>query len=100
MKEHWNGLYIRKSRHHSVKGRPDSLYYLPDINGGTENLMLPVPEEEYFHEKNHVISPDHNNKYQQYFEYVVQVCSLRKPDDWRGARALSRTIMRHAQADG
>ena len=85
MKEHWNTHYIRKSRHDSVKGRPDSLYYLPDMHGGRENLIRPVPEEEYLYAKNHVISPDENNKYQQYFEYVVQVCNVRKQDDWRGA---------------
>ena len=99
VKEHWNTHYIRKSRHDSVKGRPDSLYYLPDMHGGRENLILPVPEEEYLYAKNHVISPDENNEYQQYFEYVVQACNLRKQDDWRGARALFRTITRFAEAD-
>eukprot|EP00794_Sanderia_malayensis_P007626 gene7626-8468_t len=99
VKEHWNSHYIRRSRYDTVKGRPDSLYYLPDINGGTENLIMPVPEQEYLYAKNHVISPDENNEYQQYFEYVVQMCNLRKPDDWRDAQALFRTIIRYADAD-
>ena len=98
VKEHWNCHYIRRSRHDTVKGRPDSLYYLPDINGGLDNLILPVPEQEYLYAKDHVISTDEENHYHQYFEYVMQVCNLRKPDDWRDAQALFQTIMRYAEA--
>eukprot|EP00795_Rhopilema_esculentum_P014495 gene14495-5557_t len=99
VKDHWNCHYIRRSRHDTVTGRPDSLYYLPDINGGLDNLILPVPEQEYLYAKDHVISTDEENQYQQYFEYVKQVCDLRKPDDWRSAQDLFETIMRYAEAD-
>eukprot|EP00794_Sanderia_malayensis_P011647 gene11647-12845_t len=88
VKEHSNSHYIRRSRYDTVKGRPDSLYYLPDINGGPENLIMPVAEQEYLYAKNHVIRPEENNEYQQYFEYVVEMCNLRKPDDWRDAQVL------------
>ena len=99
VKEHWNSHYIRRSRYDTVKGRPDSLYYLPGANGGTENLILPVPQQELLYAKNHIISPDASNEYQQYFDYVVQVCNLREPDDWRGAQVLFQTLIRYAEGD-
>lgn len=33
MKEHWNTHQIRGSRHDTISGRPDSLYYLPELRG-------------------------------------------------------------------
>ena len=43
VKEHWNTHYIRKSRYDTVAGRPDSLYFLPEVNGGVSDIILPVP---------------------------------------------------------
>ena len=36
IREHWNTHHIRGSRHNTVKGRPDSLYYLPELHGATD----------------------------------------------------------------
>ncbi len=58
---HFNSHYISKSRYGSVRDRPDSLFFLSDIHGGAENLILPVPEHEYLYAKNHVLSQDENN---------------------------------------
>ena len=33
VKNLWNTHYIRKSRHDTIPGRPDELYYLPENNG-------------------------------------------------------------------
>ncbi|XP_044180748.1 uncharacterized protein LOC122961932 [Acropora millepora] len=46
VKEHWNSHRIRKSRHNTVSGRPDSLFYLPEHHGAVENLLLKVPQSE------------------------------------------------------
>ena len=32
VKEHWNTHYIRRSRHNTVKGRPDSLFFFARIS--------------------------------------------------------------------
>ena len=32
LKEHWNSHYIRESRHDTVKGRPNELFYLPELH--------------------------------------------------------------------
>ena len=39
VKEHWNAHRIRKSRNNAVTGRPDSLYFLPEIHGARDCLF-------------------------------------------------------------
>lgn len=46
LKEHWNTRYIRKSRHYTIPGRPNSLYYLPENHGRAPNLKAHVPNNE------------------------------------------------------
>ena len=43
IKEHWNTHYIRKSRHDTVSGRPDSLYYLPTVMVAATILLCQFP---------------------------------------------------------
>ena len=75
VKEHWNTHRIRGSRHDTVSGRPDSLYYLPELHGATDQLLLPVPENAGLH----LSESDSENSYQEYFQYVSDVCGLTKP---------------------
>ena len=46
---------------HTVKGRPDSLYYLPELNGGGNHFMLPVPEAEIHYAWSHIIELEEEN---------------------------------------
>ena len=46
MKDHWNSHRIRSSRFETVLGKPDVLYYLPNISGGASDLKLHVTEQE------------------------------------------------------
>ena len=48
VKEHWNSHYIRRSRYDTVRRRPDTLFYLPEVHGGSPGLLQPVPEDEMF----------------------------------------------------
>ena len=36
VKQHWNTHYIRKSRHDTVSGRPDELFFIPESHGGID----------------------------------------------------------------
>ena len=74
VKEHWNTHYIRRSRHDTVSGRPDSLYYLAESNGGVSNLLLPVPENEMAYARLHIVGTTVENNYQDYFNYVMSTC--------------------------
>ena len=40
VKEHWNSHRIRKSRHNTDSGRPDSLFYLPEHHGAVESFSI------------------------------------------------------------
>ena len=42
VKEHWNSHYIRGSRYDTVKGRPNELFYLPELHNTEDFLLLSV----------------------------------------------------------
>jgi hypothetical protein len=85
IKEHWNTHYIRKSRHDTVSGRPDSLYYLPHCHGGGNHFIMPIPEAEIHYARAHVIDLQDDNIHQDYFNYALQACNHNKPTNWRGS---------------
>ena len=39
VREHWNSHHIRKSRHDTVAGRPDELFYLPECVDAENQLQ-------------------------------------------------------------
>ena len=96
IKEHWNTHFIRKSRHDTISGRPDSLYYLPQLHGAFCKLSLPVPlcELDYVH--SHVVETGEENEYQEYFQYLVQTCNLSKPEHLREALQQYYPILSYA----
>lgn len=55
IKEHWNTHYIRKSRHETVSGRPDSLFFLPEVHH-SEDMIKPVSSNDIEYVKNHLLS--------------------------------------------
>ena len=61
-KVHWNTHFIRKSRHDTVSGRPDSLYFLPEIHGGEPNLILPVERDEVEYVQSHIVDNSEKNE--------------------------------------
>ena len=93
IKEHWNTHYIRKSRHIAVCGRPDSLYFLPEMHGGTCNLSLPVPKCEMDYLHSHVVEINNENECEEYCHYVSQACNLPQPENWREALQQYHTII-------
>ena len=63
VKEQWNTHYICRSRFDTVdhKGRPDSLYYLPELNIGINHFLLPVPEAETNYARSHIVETEEDN---------------------------------------
>lgn len=59
-----------------MKGRPDSLHYLPELHGATDQLLLPISEAESHYARSHLIESHSSNIYQDYFKYVYDVCGL------------------------
>ena len=97
VKEHRNTHYIRKSRYDTVSGRPDSLYFLPEINGGTADILLPVEEHDMDYAQTHVIDSDDQNEFQEYSQYVMETCGLQTPTNWREGLSLYHVLLDYAE---
>ena len=89
LKDHWNSHRIRQSRFETIPGRPNVLYYLPDISGGVTDLRLHVSGQQINAVLGYV-SPDKNvlNEYQEYFEYVIRLLQLENHSNYQHALQL------------
>ena len=95
VKNHWNSHYIRRSRHDTVPGRPNELFYLPDMHGA-QNYLQPVNGNQCQQvEENHTIEEE-TNEFQEYFNYVMEQCNLHHPETWREALQLYHCLLFHA----
>ena len=96
IREHWNTHRIRRSRHDTINGTSDSLYYLPELHGVTDQFLLPIsgPESRYVHA--HIIERDSDNYFQDYFSYVSNLCHLGQPSYWKEALDLYNTLLQCA----
>ena len=88
VKEHWNSHRIRKSRHNTVPGRPDQLFYLPEFHGAVGNLLLNVPQSETDCVSQHIIQRKSVDEYQDYFDYARNALGISLPNDWQEAVRL------------
>ena len=68
VREHWNSHRIRKSRHNTVSGRPDSLFFLPEHHGAIANLLYAVPQSEIDYTAENILQVDGFDEYQDYFD--------------------------------
>jgi len=93
VKEHWNSHRIRKSRHNTVPGRPDSLFYLPELHGAVGNLLLNVPQSEIAYVSQHIIQRRSVNEYQDYFDYSRNALGISLPNDWQEVERLYRKLL-------
>ena len=83
VKDHWNTHFIRRSRHETVSGRPDQLFFLPELHSA-QDYKHSVTEEQCQHIlENHLSVEECRNEYEEYFEYVTDETDLTPPKDWR-----------------
>lgn len=92
-KEHWNTHSIRKSHHDTVSGRPDELFYIPELHGGEDGLLSQIsPSQIQFVADNLLQYEEEENLYQEYFNYVCAGLHLQKPMTWREALLLYQRL--------
>lgn len=103
VKLHWNTHYIRPSRHDTIPGKPDELFFLPECSGGEDQLQ-PVSEIQVEDILSHddvidMINPTAtvDNDHQEYFRYVCDLQSLLGPKDWHEGLALFRYLITLAE---
>ncbi|XP_078495651.1 uncharacterized protein LOC144751196 [Ciona intestinalis] len=100
-KNKWNTHYIRKSRRETVSGRPDELYYLPELHCG-ENQLRPIATEQIDHiqlslAESSSNNPDtENNLHQEYFSVIQQTLGLRTPTQWHEAIEVYKRLIQCA----
>ena len=99
-KEHWNTHRIRKSRNDTVPGRPDSLFFLPDLPGA-KDCLVDVPAAEIEFGTQHITEEldGTDNEHQEYFDYARVSLSMPLPDNWEEALQLYKKLM-HAALHG
>ena len=88
VKDHWNTHYIRGSRHNTVRGRPDSLFFLPEYHRAANNLLASVIHNETEYVSEHIVLEQESNEYQEYFDYVIQSLGIESPTTWKEALEL------------
>ena len=88
VKEHWNSHHIRESRYDTVKGRPNELFYLPELHN-TEDFLFPVSAQQCdYITENYLTFAESNNEYEEYFQYAFEAAGLSNPQNWREALNL------------
>ena len=95
IKSHWNSHYIRRSRYETMAGRPNELYFLPELHDGL-NFIQEVSDQEIQTVFQNLHVQPKESDYQDYFTYVADEASLMQPKDWREAFELYQTLLRLA----
>lgn len=82
VKAHWNSHYIRQSRHDTIPGVPDILYYLPE-NFDCIDFLVPVSllkiQEVEPHCSMETEENAEENLYDDYFNYIMETQNLSYP---------------------
>ena len=72
---HWNTHFIRQSRHATIAGKPDEIYFLPE-NFGAEDQLQPITHVQLEEVASRCEQAIESNDYQSYFNYVVDLQQL------------------------
>lgn len=92
VKDHWNTHAIRPSRHDTVAGRPDELYFLAE-----NNCAYQISEQEMQDMQEYCTDPDNDNIHSEYFAYAMAFLNLPPPHTWREAIELYHILLEQAQ---
>ena len=75
VKDQWNSHYIRRSRHDTIPGVPDFLYYLPENNGAID-CLVPVSQAKIYEVEAQCHMDVEEDFFKEYFEYIMEA------EDW------------------
>lgn len=76
---HWKTHLIRGSGHDIISGRPDELFFLPELHGGVDGLLQPILDDEIQSMRENLIYEEEESIYWEYFEYVPENTQLQLP---------------------
>ena len=99
VQEHWNTHYITSSRFDTIKGRPDELYFLPELHGGEDGLLLPVSNEQVELISENLTYEEEESIFQECFEYILVNTNLQSPGNHEEALDLYKRLLHIASID-
>ena len=90
VQQHWNTHRIRNSSHGTVPGRPDELFFLPELHGGEDGLLLHMDETslDFLSEELLNYPDEEENIHREYFDYAVHAHNLETPKTWQDAENM------------
>ena len=79
--------YICESRHNTVPGRPDKLYFFPEYFGviGASDLLQSGSPEKLDKARIKCNATDSKNDFQEYFNHVWSLLDISKAANWKEA---------------
>ena len=90
----WNTHNTRQSRHDTVPGRPDELFFLPERSGGENHLQYTTQQQLEEVRNSADMGPiDNDNDYQLYYQYVCEEEQIAKPKTWKEALTLFQHLV-------
>jgi len=78
VRDHWNSHYIWRSRHDTVPGVPDILYFLPE-NSGRTDCIVPVSQEKLNEMELQCETDAEEDIYHEYFEHSITCSGWKYP---------------------
>ena len=87
VKSHWNSHYIHRSRHETIAGRPNELYFLPELHS-CQNVIQDISDQDIQMVLQNIPAQPSENDYQDYFKQAVNERGLSSPQDWQEAFEL------------
>ena len=76
VKEHKNTLLIRGSKHDTIGGRPDELFFLPELHRGVDGLLHLILDDEIQSMRENLTYEEEESIYQEFFEYLLEELQL------------------------
>ena len=101
VKQEWNTHYIRQSRHNTVSGVPDELFFLPQSHGHTncgihiskDDIQNILDERDIYAEAD-LAGNTVDSEMVEYFSYVVKEENLQHPPgSWSQAKAMYEKLI-------
>ena len=105
VKHEWDMHFIRQSRHNSVSGVLDELYYLPHTSGfedcgfevSADDIEKILNQRDIYGQAE--LAKDVDDELFEYFKYIVREEGLtHPPEDWSQARDMYEKIVQLAEA--
>ena len=97
VKDYWNSHCIRKSKHATISGVPDMMYFLPEEFGHSDCLH-PVSAEKVTEIENRLENNEGETDpiYEVYFHYVMENNNLHHPSSIQEAGVLFEQLTQFA----